>query len=622
MTSGGVGERTWRMRRAGGVDWNRAALAGLLAGCDLEDASSEQPGGRDSSGGRVRGMELAYSEITVQDLVHSVRKERSLALPEFQRPYVWDEEDVAELLRTVISDWPSGTILLLSGQDLINLFSVEAIKGGPAIEDKAEVRSLVLDGQQRLTSLYQAITDSHEKVTFYVDMGRLHQQDQFDDDCLKWLPKDQFPNEVEAAERLIAPIHVLYGESAFDNWLDLVDPGLKDRLGSLFDQHLWALRTYKFPANRLPSDLGLGSLVRIFKKLNRLGEELQTFDLLVALMLNEGFKLRERHEEAKKVLSAIGADLTIKDIELPKLIALEEHLDQVDQHREDETFEVTVGGIREDDVLNLVENTPAKLVEEWDGAVERYGAALRFLSERCGVSARSLLPQDGMILALAIGLASPKPRAGFEADLERWVWATHFAQSYRAGVNTRAVSDARELRKWSQDAEKKPTAIVDLETQPHLIVERLRDSRKGNKIFVRGLASLLVADGAQDWLTPRREGESQELSNHEGAIDVHHVFPDQFLIDRGRPSEMVVNFTPLKASTNRSIGKDAPSTVLSMERFDPDALVKHRIDGDALKSDDLESFISKRVVALRDLIASRVGISAIKDISADPPKAS
>lgn len=567
-------------------------------------------------------MELAYSEITVQDLVHAVRKERSLALPEFQRPYVWDEEDVAELLRTVISDWPSGTILLLSGQDLIDLFSVEAIKGGPEIEDKTKVRSLVLDGQQRLTSLYQAITDSHEKVTFYVDMGRLHEQDQFDDDCLKWLPKDEFLAEAAAAQQLIAPIHVLYAESAFDNWLDLVDPGLRERLGALFEEHLWALRTYKFPANRLPADLGLGSLVRIFKKLNRLGEELQTFDLLVALMLNEGFKLRERHEEAKKVLSAISGEVTIKDIELPKLIALEEHLLQLDQHQLDDTFEVTVGGIREDDVLDLVEDTPVKLVEEWDGAVERYGGALRFLGERCGVSARSLLPQDGMILALAVGLSSPKPRAGFEADLERWVWATHFVQSYRAGVNTRAVSDARELRMWAHDAEKKPTAIVDLQTQPQSIVERLRDSRKGNKIFVRGLASLLVADGVQDWLTPRREGESLELSNHEGSIDVHHVFPDQFLIDRGKPSEMIVNFTPLKASTNRSIGKDAPSTVLTMDRFDPDSLVKHRIDGDALKGDDLETFIANRVVALRDLIASRVGIPAIKDVSPEPPKAS
>jgi hypothetical protein len=48
---------------------------------------------------------------------------------------------------------------------------------------------------------------------------------------------------------------------------------------------------------------------------------------------------------------------------------------------------------------------------------------------------------------------------------------------------------------------------------------------------------------------------------HEGAIDFHHVFPDKYLTDRGKPSEMIVNFTPLKASTNRSLGRDAPSTV-------------------------------------------------------------
>lgn len=123
--------------------------------------------------------------------------------------------------------------------------------------------------------------------------------------------------------------------------------------------------------------------------------------------------------------------------------------------------------------------------------------------------------------------------------------------------------------------------------------------------------ALLVADGAKDWLKPQRDGETQVLARHEGAIDFHHVFPDKLLTERGKPSEMIVNFTPLKASTNRSIGRDKPSTVLDNLRFDKDALVKHRIDIKSIRNDDIEKYIDKRVATLLSLIAAETGIPEI-----------
>ncbi len=105
------------------------------------------------------------------------------------------------------------------------------------------------------------------------------------------------------------------------------------------------------------------------------------------------------------------------------------------------------------------------------------------------------------------------------------------------------------------------------------------------------------------------------LAQHEGAIDFHHIFPDKFLTERGKPSEMIVNFTPLKASTNRSIGRDKPSTVLGNNRFDKDALIKHRVERTVIKQDDVEKFIDKRVQSLLDLIAAETSISKISKTS-------
>jgi hypothetical protein len=555
-------------------------------------------------------VKLEYTEISVQALIREAQRDRSLALPEFQRPYVWDENDVAEMLRTVINDWPAGTILLISSKELIGRFAFHALRGAPPDVTIESVKSLVLDGQQRLTSVFQALTNNHEKFVFFVDMRRVHERNRFDDEALLWKKHEDYPQPQDAADALLVGIHELYNDRAFGDWLDRIDPALKDRMELLFDDHLWALREYKFPANTLPADLEFRSLVRIFDKLNRLGEALETFDLLVALLLPDGFKLRERADEANTVFAGISEKFKVNPIELTKLVALEEHLKQKTAKAANDVNEIKVHGIREDDVLDLVDYDASLITTKWDDAVLHYADALAFVREHCGAVTPNLLPQDALLLALATALAAPNARDGFHNDLRRWIWASYFTQAYAQGANTRAVTDAEELLKWCEDDEKLPSAISQLQTRPDLVGERLRDSRRGNKTFERGLMALIVSDGANDWLRPR-VGEQQELRLHAGAIDFHHVFPDGYLTARGKPTEMMVNFTPLKASSNRSLGKDAPSTVVTDGRFDADALVVHRIDADALRADRVEDYLSKRIPQLAGMIASAVAIPEV-----------
>lgn len=145
------------------------------------------------------------------------------------------------MMRTVIRDWPSGAILLIGKGDLLKRIAVSELKGAPPIgeNDKDKVDTLVLDGQQRLTSVYQALTDSSPDFVYYVDMKELHDRDGFEDECLAWAKRSDFPEPGEAAKKLWARLDILFSEKLFSEWLDTVEPKLKDRMEQLYETHLW-----------------------------------------------------------------------------------------------------------------------------------------------------------------------------------------------------------------------------------------------------------------------------------------------------------------------------------------------------------------------------------------------
>jgi uncharacterized protein with ParB-like and HNH nuclease domain len=75
-----------------------------------------------------------------------------LALPDFQRSFVWDANSTRELIASIVASYPAGSLLLLQGG--AKVFRPRSVEGAPALNGQPPY--LVLDGQQRLTSLYQS----------------------------------------------------------------------------------------------------------------------------------------------------------------------------------------------------------------------------------------------------------------------------------------------------------------------------------------------------------------------------------------------------------------------------------------------------------------------------------
>jgi uncharacterized protein with ParB-like and HNH nuclease domain len=80
-----------------------------------------------------------------------------IQLPDFQRSYKWEDERIRSLLVTVMRGHPLGVVMLLkTGIDQVR-FKPKPIEG-VSVPTEVEPQKLLLDGQQRLTSLTQALS--------------------------------------------------------------------------------------------------------------------------------------------------------------------------------------------------------------------------------------------------------------------------------------------------------------------------------------------------------------------------------------------------------------------------------------------------------------------------------
>src|SRR5438477_6980267 len=102
-----------------------------------------------------REEEPRMFESTKEDLKDLLKKANQgrLQLPDFQRDYVWGDDDVRSLIASIAKGFPVGALLTLeTGSEVA--FKPRLLVGVPS--KNVEPDELLLDGQQRITSLFQS----------------------------------------------------------------------------------------------------------------------------------------------------------------------------------------------------------------------------------------------------------------------------------------------------------------------------------------------------------------------------------------------------------------------------------------------------------------------------------
>jgi hypothetical protein len=520
-----------------------------------------------------------------------------IALPDFQRSFVWAPDATRELIVSLIRGFPAGNLLFLQGGSAT--FKARAAEEAPG--SQMQPSYLILDGQQRLTSLYQALVGVGQS-RFFLDVGGLLSGAEVDE-SVRVLPADraQALSATEAqATALVMPLsRVRDGDSI--RWIDSVvrargdeDP---DRVRSLLydvqQTYVEPLRDYAFPVTVLPESTELEAVCTIFETLNRTGKPLTTFELISARVFAGGLSLND-FWTAAKAEHPILEDFDVDPVYLLQVIALR------------------LGArCKRSVILRL----PADAIErEWEPAVSDMAAALSMLRTQCGVLVSKWLPYRPMLIPLAVAWreianATGPDQGAMRAKLIRWFWCASFTGEYESSSATLAERDSPVLRAWLIGGAT-PPVVQDFGWNP----EKWRTVTARQQGLYRATMALTLSQAPRDFHTGAPL--TSDLIEEE-KIDDHHVFPRAFLRDLGRGAEndSVLNHVLIDRLTNVRIGKNPPSRYLAEVRAvlgdGLDAvLASHALPGEAdspLERDDFDAFLTWRLERLDELLAQETG---------------
>ena len=170
-----------------------------------------------------------YEDRSILDWLEMADSGR-IALPSFQRSYVWDNQRIANYLMALFENKPTGIFLILETSGRSPQFVSRTLKGNAVDVDPAKIEELVLDGQQRLTSLWTVLRGTASR-RFYIEVEDLNKRKMEVKQITSYLDKAgqgrTLRDPTIAFNKNLVPLDILYeeegGESAEEDGAD--EPG-------------------------------------------------------------------------------------------------------------------------------------------------------------------------------------------------------------------------------------------------------------------------------------------------------------------------------------------------------------------------------------------------------------
>jgi len=564
------------------------------------------------------------TKIGLLDILEEVHCGK-IQLPDFQRGWIWDDDRIKGIIASVAKSFPIGAIMLLETGNENVRFKTKPIEG-VKLNDEVKPDLLILDGQQRITSLYQTIMTNEVVTTrneknyeikrwYYIDMKKamddshdleeaitsINEKKQITEDFGRRIILDLSKKEYEF-ENLMYPLSMIRDYSVWRR--EFNEYWQYDREKSIFwdkfeGKIINSFNKYMIPVIIMKKENPKEAVCQVFEKVNTGGVSLNVFELLTATFAADEFDLKTDWQEIKEELQQHKMLAKVSNTDIIQAITLlstyNKKLKLAQQGTPDEKLPAI--SCKRKDMLELTLNDYKKYR---DLIVQGFIKAAKILFENHIYTARDL-PYPAQLIPMSAILAvigDNIDNLSNKKKLMQWYWCGVLGELYGSANETRFALDLPQVVEWIMNNGPKPKTIYDANFSP----SRLHTLRTRNSAAYKGIYALLMADDTKDWLSATKIDLSTYFSE---SIDIHHIFPVAWCEKHGIKKDdynCIINKTPLSSRTNRIVSGDAPSKYLKRiqkhagvddEEFH-EILKSHVLSPEFLYADDFETFFNDR----------------------------
>ena len=541
--------------------------------------------------------------MIISELISNIRTQ-DLVLPEFQREYVWSREQAKQLLVSLTRKYPVGGLLFWKTQEPPELKNVEEMP------EKLGTLQVILDGQQRLTTLYMLVTGkippyyTNEDITtdirdlyFNVEDGDFQYfQPVRMRDNPRWVRvadcfRPDLVDEFNIAEKIVGS-----DANAFQ-----IAQSYSSNLS-----RLRGLRDIDLPTQVIPTEASLHDAIDVFDRVNSLGTGLTDAELALTHVTGNW-------PQARRTLKAKLDHLKCQRFEFDLTFMTRALVCTVTGHA----------------LFEHIHTVPRLRLEEgWTRLSKILDYTAGILPNRASIHSTRDMSTTNPLIPMVRFLSLNDGKFPSDASLRRgihWLYAAQIHQRYTGQTDSRLEHDVTIVNREDSPWQSLVNQIVDQRGRVEVLPADFEGRGAGHPLYRMTLV-LAKAHSAVDWFNGLSLAASVGSSYK---FHGHHIFPQSALYKSGYSSDShldrqmvnaIANRAFLTEETNLSIGSRLPEDYLPEveERF-PGALDSQFIPMDAQlwRLDRYRDFLRAR----RELIADRLNRFLDNLISEDEPAA-
>jgi hypothetical protein len=512
---------------------------------------------------------MGKAEATVEELVSRIERGQ-LRLPEMQRRYVWRSTRVRDLLDSLYRGYPSGAILLWETDEDVPLQDMAVSQQSNPYHET----QLLLDGQQRLTSLSAVIRGEPVKVRgrkkplellFNLEHpDRLEvvtevEEDGIDDDDADVLGDDEADSSDDELQQRFDRMTFVVSTRKLEQlpqWVRVTevfktdeDAPFLERAGiekvndpryKKYSQRLARLRgirKYVYRMDVLERTLSYDEVTEIFVRVNSLGAKLRSSDLALAQITAKWRNSLKTFESFQQRCEKTGFDLELGLI-LKNLVAF------------------TTGQSR----FSTVGNQRLEALKAgWEASCLGMEFALNFLRSNVGIDAPALLSSPYILITLAShGHRRDYSLSAEESKrLRHWVLVANAKGRYSRGSSETILDQDLATIRDGGGAQELTDRLRQQVGRLDIAPDELEGRNQRSALF-KTMFLAFRSGGARDWRSQVAIALDHSGSQHR--LQFHHIFPKAVLKSgyTRRETDDIANLCFIAGKTNRQISDKAP----------------------------------------------------------------